>query len=191
MLGRRRGDNFEGYPMTIGSVVVDEQTDGQFFVQPYCRTVSGSRMAGGLPTVLSSATGVHELGAAIMRAMQHSTTVVLPNRDMRVDPPDRELLLWLGLKSYAEYARGVRSVGIAALYGERHPDHLLVTPQRQWRPAHRIHAPARTPRHTHRLHACRRRRGSSARAHPRDLTPRRYTARVVRSRRAPTTRHTR
>ncbi len=129
MLGRRRGDNFEGYPMTIGSVVVDEQTDGQFFVQPYCRTVSGSRMAGGLPTVLSSATGVHELGAAIMRAMQHSTTVVLPNRDMRVDPPDRELLLWLGLKSYAEYARGVRSVGIAALYGEGHPDQLLVTPQ--------------------------------------------------------------
>jgi hypothetical protein len=115
--------------MNRAFTAVQLQRDGRVFVQPYSRTVTRSLQANGLPIVLPSSQDAVMLGQTIRAALQTAWDTVLPARDPRVDPPDRELLDWLGLPDYAAYARGVRSVGVHWFLGGAEPNHLLVTPE--------------------------------------------------------------
>lgn len=56
------------------------------------------------------------LGSSIVAALHASNRRPLPNRNLRVDPPDRELLEWLGLRTYGQYMRGVRTLSVKASY---------------------------------------------------------------------------
>jgi hypothetical protein len=98
------------------SVHVSVQRDGRVFVHPYSLTVSGFSIMDGLPNVLKSQEEARILGDAVVAALHASNRAPLPDRDLRVDPPDREFLAWLGLRSYGQYMRKVRDVGVFAFF---------------------------------------------------------------------------
>lgn len=113
--------------MTRGLVGVDLQRDGRVFVKTYSRNTNGMWMLNGLPRVLPNDEDAATLGQAVIAAVEASPSTILPARNVREDPPDREFLAWLGLKTYAAYAKGVRGAMIDAfLDGDRH---LLISPQ--------------------------------------------------------------
>ena len=70
----------------------------------------------GLPTVLPNADDAQALGEAVIAALGRSTVDVLPARDLRVNSPSSALLEWAGVRSWAAYTRGVRSVDIGSRY---------------------------------------------------------------------------
>ncbi|MFT4260047.1 hypothetical protein [Microbacterium sp.] len=82
----------------------------------------------GLPRVLHTADETESLGSAVLAALESSPRMILPSRDFRNDPPDREFLAWLGVPTYAKYAKGVRSVGVYSFIDEG-DDRILVTPE--------------------------------------------------------------
>lgn len=51
-----------------------------------------------------------------MEALKLSNIRPLPSRNLRTDPPSAEFLSWLGLKTYAQYARGVRRISVDASF---------------------------------------------------------------------------
>lgn len=110
-----------------GLVELDLQRDGRVFVQPFSVTVDGPWILNGLPVVLASVEDVGGLGNAVLRALDASYNTVLPARNLRADPPDREFLEWLGVRSYAQYAKGVRAVTVHGFF--EGDVHILVTPQ--------------------------------------------------------------
>jgi len=114
--------------MTRASVSVHVQPDGRVFVIVYSRNADGFWLMNGLPRVLPTAEGEEALGSAVLDALEASTQVTLPSRDLRNDPPDRDFLAWLGVPTYAKYAKGVRSVGVYAFLDEGQ-DRVLVTPE--------------------------------------------------------------
>ncbi len=73
----------------------------------------------GLPNVLKSHEEARILGDAVVAALHASNRAPLPDRDLRVDPPDREFLAWLGLRSYGQYMRKVRDVGVLAFFDDQ------------------------------------------------------------------------
>jgi len=89
------------------------------FVHPYSLTVSGFSIMDGLPNVLKSHEEARILGDAVVAALHASNRAPLPDRDLRVDPPDREFLAWLGLRSYGQYMRKVRDVGVLAFFDDQ------------------------------------------------------------------------
>ncbi len=113
-----------------GLVNIDLQRDGRVFICPYSASVDGPWLANGLPKVLDSLDDVAAVGSAVLEAMQLSRNTVLPARDLRNDPPDREFLAWVGKRSYAAYAKGVRAAEVNGFYDEGGAtlDHLIVTP---------------------------------------------------------------
>lgn len=106
---------------------VEAQADGRVFVFVYSRTANGFWTLDGLPNVLPTLDDAAALGEAARAALDTSTDGVLPARDVRADPPDREFLAWFG-GSAAKYARGVRSVQLRAEYDDRLTE-VIVTPQ--------------------------------------------------------------
>lgn len=111
------------------SVSVELQRAGRVFVQPYTQTLEGASIADGLPTVIASIEDAEVLGAAVVHALGVSNRRPLPPRDLRVDPPGREFLEWLGLRSYVQYAKGVRTVSVRATYSDRIGE-VVLTPER-------------------------------------------------------------
>ncbi|WP_460740524.1 hypothetical protein [Microbacterium neimengense] len=99
---------------------------GEVFVSTYSRAVDGAWITDGLPSVLPPGSDGPAVGTAVLRALRNSTTGVLPSRNVREDPPDRELLAWLGAPSYAAYARGVAAVHVSWFL--RESTDILVTP---------------------------------------------------------------
>lgn len=115
--------------MTRASVSVHEQPDGRVFVTVYSRNVDGFWLMNGLPRVLPTAKDEEALGSSVLDALVASTQTTLPSRDLRNNPPDSEFLAWLGVSTYAKYAKGVRSVGVYAFLDEGQ-DRVLVTPEK-------------------------------------------------------------
>ncbi len=95
-------------------VMVHEQRDGRIFVITYSETTDGHSIIDGLPIVLADSDDATALGAAVVRGLRNSTSGVLPARDLRENPPDKQFLEWVGAPSYAKYAKGVRSVEVWA-----------------------------------------------------------------------------
>jgi hypothetical protein len=114
--------------MTRASVSVHVQPDGRVFITVYSRNADGFWLMNGLPRVLPTVQETATLGSAVLDALEASPRTILPSRDLRMDPPDREFLAWLGVPTYAKYAKRVRSVGIYAFIGEG-DDRILVTPE--------------------------------------------------------------
>ena len=113
---------------------VELQKDGRVFVQPYSKTFEGANIADGLPAVIASMTDAQVLGSSIVAALHASNRRPLPNRNLRVDPPDRELLEWLGLRTYGQYMRGVRTLSVRASYDDTDIAEVTVTPKRNGGP---------------------------------------------------------
>ena len=110
------------------SVSVELQRDGRVFVQPYSKTFEGASIADGLPAVIASMADAQVLGSSIVAALHASNRRPLPNRNLRVDPPDRELLEWLGLRTYGQYMRGVRTLRVRASYDNTDIAEVTITP---------------------------------------------------------------
>ncbi|MEV7693488.1 hypothetical protein AB0N73_09175 [Microbacterium sp. NPDC089189] len=96
---------------------VQQQKDGRVFVITFSKTTDGHRIMDGLPLVVENAEDALTLGDAVVAGLQRSTDGVLPARDLRRYPPDAGFLDWLGVPTYAAYARGVRSVSVWAAGG--------------------------------------------------------------------------
>lgn len=103
------------------------QRDGRVFVQVYSRDTAGGWVANGLPRVLPDSHDATALGQAVIDALHASPQSTPPARNYRTDPPDREFLAWLGVDTYAKYAKGVRGVLVHGFFGD--DAHILVTPQ--------------------------------------------------------------
>ncbi len=73
------------------SLQVSVQRDGRVFVHPYSLTQSGFRIMDGLPDVVESLENAEILGEALVAALHASNRRSLPDRNLRTDPPDREL----------------------------------------------------------------------------------------------------
>lgn len=112
------------------SVSVELQRDGRVFVQPYSKTSEGASIGDGLPAVIASMTDAHVLGSSIVAALHASNRRPLPNRNLRVDPPDREFLEWRGLRTYGQYMRGVRTLSVRAAYDDDDLAEVTITPER-------------------------------------------------------------
>ncbi|MEV7693489.1 hypothetical protein AB0N73_09180 [Microbacterium sp. NPDC089189] len=109
---------------------VHAQVDGRFFVFGYSRDTAGFWVSEGLPTVVENAAGLGRLGEATISALFASTEGVVAARNFRTDTPNRELLAWVGVETYGEYAKGVRSVKVHAFFDEKGGvNRLLVTPE--------------------------------------------------------------
>lgn len=115
--------------MTEHFVRVSLLPDGRVFVQPYSFTENGFRIGDRLPTVLPELANSERLGAALSEALNMSNRRPLPARDLRADPPDREFLAWLGVRTYAQYMRGVRSVSLRAVYDQVVADIAITCPE--------------------------------------------------------------
>lgn len=115
--------------MTEHFVRVSLLPDGRVFIQPYSFTENGFRIGDGLPMVLPDLANSDRLGAALTEALNASNQRALPARDLRADPPDREFLAWLGVRTYSQYMRGVRSVSLRAIYDQVVAD-VTITPSR-------------------------------------------------------------
>jgi hypothetical protein len=72
----------------------------------------------GLPEVLARIDDAEMLGRTVVGALHASNRRPLPDRNLRNDPPDREFLAWLGLRSFAQYMRGVRNVSVRAFFDD-------------------------------------------------------------------------
>lgn len=70
----------------------------------------------GLPEVLARIDDAEMLGQSVVSALHASNRRPLPDRNLRTDPPDREFLAWLGLRSFGQYMRGVRNVSVRAFF---------------------------------------------------------------------------
>jgi hypothetical protein len=89
------------------------------FVHPYSLTESGFRIMDGLPDVVESLEDAEVLGEALVAALYASNRRSLPDRNLRTDPPDREFLAWLGVRSYGQYMSRVRDVGVLAFFDDQ------------------------------------------------------------------------
>lgn len=86
--------------------------DGEYIVDSYSKTSDGFWVGTGACTRLPVDTAAGRLGAAVRDALDRSEQgVPTPPRDADLARP---LLEALGLKIYSEYARGTRSVEVAA-----------------------------------------------------------------------------
>lgn len=90
--------------------------DGRVLVQPYSRTTNGFNISDGLPHILRENGDATELGKVVVQALDESNRRPLPARDLRADPPERELLAGLGLKTVGQYMKGTRGVSLYAVY---------------------------------------------------------------------------
>lgn len=97
-------------------VSVDWLKDGRVLVQPYSCTTNGFDIGDGLPHVLMGNTDAAELGEVVVQALHESNRRPLPARNLRTDPPERELLAWMGLKTVGQYMKGTRGVSLYAVY---------------------------------------------------------------------------
>lgn len=73
----------------------------------------------GLPDVLARVDDAELLGQSVVGALHTSNRRPLPDRNLRADPPDREFLTWLGLRSFGQYMRGVRNVSVRAFFDDQ------------------------------------------------------------------------
>ncbi|QAY61287.1 hypothetical protein ET475_15725 [Microbacterium protaetiae] len=115
--------------MTRHEVGIDKQRDGRYFVQAFSKTANGFLIVDGLPEVLDAHAVELAIGEAALRALHLSCSRVLPARDLRADPPDREFLAWLGVASYAKYMKGVKEVSLRSEFDET-PETIQVIPNR-------------------------------------------------------------
>ncbi len=115
--------------MIRSHVEVHRQSDGRLFVQPFSRTEQRQLVANGLPNVLVPSVPEEVVGKTILDALLLARDTVLPARDHLRDPPDRQLLEWLGLRSFAEYEKGVLGVLVHGFYDQGQLLHMLVTPE--------------------------------------------------------------
>ncbi|MCI1018871.1 hypothetical protein HWD99_09560 [Microbacterium sp. C5A9] len=113
---------------------VELQRDGRVFIQPYSKTWEGASIGDGLPSVIASMTDAQVLGSSIVAALHASNRRPLPNRNLRVDPPDREFLEWLGLRTYGQYMKGVRTLSVRAAYDNDDIAEVMITPERNGGP---------------------------------------------------------
>ncbi len=104
--------------MTQRVIAVNLLKDGRVLFHTYTQTVDGFRILDGLPEVLLAIDDSLAVGGAVVAALRASNRRPLPSRNLRTHPPDRELLQWLGLKSYGQFMRGVRSVQLIADFDE-------------------------------------------------------------------------
>lgn len=114
-------------------VSVDWLKDGRVLVQPYSCTANGFDIGDGLPHVLRGSSDAAELGQIVLQALGESNRRPLPARDLRADPPDRELLAWMGLKTAGQYMKGVREVSLYAVYDSEITT-VRIAPQRNGGP---------------------------------------------------------
>ncbi len=86
------------------------------------------RLVDGLPLVVADASDPAALGRAVLDAMERCTYGVMPRRDLRNDDlNDHELLRWANARSWAEYNRHCRDVGVYSEY-EDQPTSVRITP---------------------------------------------------------------
>jgi hypothetical protein len=128
---RQRGGWLDD-PMKQRHVDVMLYRDKRVFLFVYSRCENGPSISVGLPTVLPSISDSATLGSALVQCLHESNATVLPACDWRADPPDRELLQWLGLTTYKQYQRGVRSVSVSAKFSDA-PAEIEITPERNER----------------------------------------------------------
>lgn len=114
--------------MTRSLVNVYALPDGRILVQTMSRGAPRQWLPNGLPIALGSSGDAETLGRAVLDAVAASPLTTLPVRDVHVDPPDREMLEWLGLADWEAFERGTRMVIVHGFLDEGE-DHLLVTPQ--------------------------------------------------------------
>lgn len=104
---------------------------GEYIVQPYSETEDGFWVLDGQPIRLASGASPGELGQAIRDALAVS------RRDIANPPRDtdaaRPLLEMLGLRDYATYARGTRSVGVRTA-DTPDGEQIKITPKRNGGP---------------------------------------------------------
>ena len=115
--------------MTQRVIAVNLLRDSRVFVHTYTETVDGFRIIDGLPRVLGGIGDSIAVGDAVVAALRASNRRPLPSRNLRIHPPDRDLLQWLGLRSYGQFMRGVRSVQLIADFDEEIGD-ITVSPLR-------------------------------------------------------------
>lgn len=83
----------------------------------------------GLPEVLARIDDAEMLGQTVVGALHASNRRPLPDRDLRNDPPDREFMAWLGLRSFGQYMRGVRNVSVRVFFDDQIGE-VSLTPSR-------------------------------------------------------------
>lgn len=110
-------------------VEVEMQRDGRIFVHSLSTTPDGVHVFNGLPRVVGPETDAEEFGVILADALNDSNRRPLPERDLFLNPPDREFLDWLGVSTFGRYMRGVRSVGLFARY-DNVLESVYVTPRR-------------------------------------------------------------
>ncbi|MCI1018870.1 hypothetical protein HWD99_09555 [Microbacterium sp. C5A9] len=121
-----------GRPLKKRNVNVMLYRDRRVFLFVYSDCVNGPSVSLGLPKVVAALTDADALGSAILQGLRESNATVHPARDWRADPPDREFLEWLGLATYRQYQRGVRSVDVSAAF-DHEPQEIEVVPERNER----------------------------------------------------------
>lgn len=111
------------------SVSVLFRPNGQAHVLIYSIPRGGApRLVDGLPLVVADASDPAALGQAVLDAMDRCTYGVMPRRDLRNDDlNDHELLRWAKARSWAEYNRNCRDVGVHSVYEDR-PTSVRITP---------------------------------------------------------------
>ena len=114
--------------MTRSLVDVYALPDGRMLVQTMSRSAPRQWLPNGLPVALEASGDAETLGRAVLDALAASPLTTLPVRDVRVDPPGREMLEWLGLADWEAFERGTRMVIVHGFFDEGE-DHLIVTPQ--------------------------------------------------------------
>lgn len=95
--------------MSIELVNIDLR-QSQYLVTAYSRTITGLWVIDGLPTLLPQDTPAQQLGATIQEMLGKSRSG-LPELT-RDSQPARPMLDMLGLRSYAAYAKGTKSVSV-------------------------------------------------------------------------------
>ena len=101
---------------TPHSVTVNLRSDGCVLVQVYSRPKSQAWITDGLPELLENADDARAIGESVIAALHRSTVDVLPSRDLRAEPPAKPILDWAGVRSWAAYTRGMKSVGVYARF---------------------------------------------------------------------------
>ncbi|MFD5599344.1 hypothetical protein ACFWHR_04735 [Leucobacter sp. NPDC058333] len=100
------------------------------FIEVYSQPHDGPETLDGLPIVLQSAEDAKALGQAVLDALERSTFEVISAPDPRNNPMLKKLLTWAGVRNWASYAKGSKSVGVFSRYSVAPPATINITPEK-------------------------------------------------------------
>lgn len=109
------------------SICVMRKPNGRVFVDSYFEIANGPTTIDGAPLVLHSMDDAGQLGEAVLEGLAKSFRRILPQRNLRTDPPHLDYPLERRAKTWSEYRRHATMVHVDADYEER-IDAVTLTP---------------------------------------------------------------